>query len=47
LCDVVAPAVLKIVFARDAGLGNPPNPGTYSLAAHTPLVSGHANITIR
>jgi hypothetical protein len=47
LCDVIAPAVLKIVFTSSAGLGNPLRAGTYALAAHTARVSGRTSITIQ
>jgi hypothetical protein len=47
LCDVIAPATLKVVFTRSAALGNPPVAGTYSLTAHTPRVSGRTTMTIR
>ena len=47
LCDVIAPGVLKVVFVRDARLGNPPEPGTYALVARTPRVGGRARMTIR
>jgi hypothetical protein len=47
LCDVIAPATLKVVFTRSAGLGNPMVAGTYSLTAHTPRVSGRTTMTIR
>jgi hypothetical protein len=46
LCDVIAPAVLKVVFTRSAGVGNPSAAGTYQLTAHTPRVSGHASMAI-
>jgi hypothetical protein len=47
LCDVIAPAVLKVVFARGAAIGNPRAAGTYVLTAHTPRVSGRTKIAIR
>jgi hypothetical protein len=47
LCDVIAPGLLKIVFAPSAGIGNPPGTGTYSLMARTPRVSGRASMAIR
>ena len=46
LCDVIAPATLRVVITRDAAIGNPPTAGTYSLTAQTPRVSGHATLTI-
>jgi hypothetical protein len=46
LCDVMAPAVLKVVFTRGAALGNPPAAGTYSLTAKTPRARGHASMVI-
>jgi hypothetical protein len=46
LCDVIAPAVLKVVFTRGAALGNPPTAGTYTLTAHTPRVSGSTTMAI-
>jgi hypothetical protein len=47
LCDVIAPGVLKVVFTRSAGIGNPSAAGTYSLTVQTPRVSGRAAMTIR
>lgn len=47
LCDVIAPATLKVVFMRSAALGNPPVAGTYALTARTPRVSGRTTMTIR
>lgn len=46
LCDVIAPAVLKVVFTRGATLGNPRTAGTYTLTAHTPRVSGGTTMAI-
>jgi hypothetical protein len=46
LCDVIAPAVLKVVFTRGAALGNPSTAGTYTLTAHTPRVSGGTTMAI-
>jgi hypothetical protein len=47
LCDVIAPAVLIVVFDRGALLGNPARRGTYAIAAQTPRVSARTSITIR
>jgi hypothetical protein len=47
ICDVIGPGVLKVVFTRGAGIGNPTGPGTYPLVAHTPRVSGRASMAIR
>jgi hypothetical protein len=35
ICDSIGPGVVRIVFARTAGIRNPDRPGTYTLrAAH-------------
>ena len=47
LCDVIAPAVLTVVFDRGALVGNPAHAGKYTIAAHTPRVSASTSITIR
>ncbi len=47
LCDVIAPAVLTVVFDRGALLGNPQRAGEYAIAARTPRVSARTSMTIR
>ncbi len=47
LCDVIAPAVLTVVFDRGALLGNPAHAGKYAIAARTPRVSARTSMTIR
>ncbi len=46
ICDVIGPGVIKIVFARSAGLGNPMHAGSYAVTVHSGTVSGTAHLSI-
>ncbi|MBV8064639.1 MAG: hypothetical protein JOY73_03865 [Actinobacteria bacterium] len=46
ICDVIGPGVIRIVFARSAGLGNPMDAGSYAVTVHSGTVSGTAHLSI-
>jgi hypothetical protein len=47
LCDVIGPAVVRVTFARAAGIGNPARPGAYRVEMSHGSTSARGAFTVR